>query len=226
MRELLTDKYDRLTKEFKTLQREHAERLYEGISSLVGHKLYECRSSKQYPTTELDEWTVYDYGVLEKDKYKLIDLLGRYYLPTVGCKQKPTKVLIEAMEDYIEKYKQIPDSEFNVLFYVEKKGKFSKSSRGYEFVPGIGFEGHVSFDPESFAEKIKADREEYEKNYAPREGYVKCERCGKQVPANEVVKYKLIYRSRDNYGKACVASRIGQFCSGDCALNEQMSLEG
>jgi hypothetical protein len=81
-------------------------------------------------------------------------------------------------------------------------------------------------DKGDFGEKINADREEYERTYKPREGYVKCERCGKQVPENEVVKYKLIYQTWDQYRGRYVTSRIGTFCSGECAMNEQMALEG
>ena len=89
-----------------------------------------------------------------------------------------------------------------------------------------GFGHNVSLDPDSFKEKIVKDKEEYEKYYAPREGYVACERCGKQVPINEAVKHKLFYIGLDRFtGRRRSLTRVGTFCSGECAMNEQMALE-
>ena len=48
----------------------------------------------------------------------------------------------------------------------------------------------------------------------------------RQVAIDKVVKHKIIYRSRDKFGKACVVERIGTFCSGECAYNQQCAYEG
>lgn len=228
MRELLNDKYLRLKNEYETLKKERAGRLFGGIDAMVGLYLYECQSSPRHPMDELLKWNITGYSCIPKDRHKTADKLGHYSFPTPDRNKKPTKALIAECESYIEKYKEAPDDEFEVIFYVESRLKIGLASMGVRFSPGAGFEYNKwSFDPEWFDEKIAKDREEYEKFYAPREGYVACERCGKQVPENEAVKYKLIYQGWDQYAhKRRVMDRVGTFCSGECAMNEQMSLEG
>lgn len=231
MRELLSDKYNRLKEREAEIENAHAEAICPGLKGFVGKKLYELRSSPRYPMSEPEEWTVTDVGVVAKNRYELAKFLGDYGFPS----GRVTKKLIAEAEEYLDKLEKVPLDMYDALFGLERFSEWTdsngerhtcKSSYGVRFVPGKGFDGQYSFDKESFREKIEHDKAEYEKFYAPREGYVKCERCGKQVPENEVVKYKLIYQTWDQYRGRYVTSRIGTFCSGECALNEQMSLEG
>lgn len=232
MRELLSDKYNRLKKRETEIENAHAEAICPGLKEFVGKKLYELRSSPRYPMSEPEEWTVTDVGVVAKNRYELAKFLGGYSFPS----GRVTKKLIAEAEEYLDKLEKVPLDMYDALFGLERFSEWTdsngerrtcKSSYGVRFVPGKGFDGSYSFDKESFREKIEHDKAEYEKFYAPREGYVPCERCGKQVPETEAVKYNLIYRAYDNRaGRQYVAKRMGKFCSGECAMNEQMALEG
>ena len=228
MREKIADTYAKLVKREKEIRKEIAKKLFPGVEDLVGKKLYRLQSSPRHPNDELEEWTITGFSSVGKNRHELADYLGGYSLP--GAKII-TKVVLEEAKAYMEKYESAPLDMFEVIFYIErthtwKDGSTSKAMSSERYTE-TGFPNNTSLDPESFKEKIAKDKEEYEKTYAPREGYIACERCGKQVPVNEVVKYKLIYQGYDqNLRKARVMSRIGTFCSGECAMNEQMSLEG
>ena len=226
MKELLTDKYARLKNELDEYKMAIAEQIYPGCGKLVGKTIYHCCSCKQYPTDEVHEWKIDKcYGIIIKEnkRHEVAKLVGGYSSPSGD---KITKKLIAECEEYIRKYKELPIEVFDVFFSVVRHGEKCTTSSGVGYSPETGFEQNFSLDKSDFDEKIKADREEYERTYKPREGYVKCERCGKQVPENEVVKYKLIYQTWDKCHGRYVTSRVGTFCSGECAMNEQMSLEG
>ena len=226
MKELLADKYVRLKNELDDYKMAIAEQMYPGCKDLVGKTIYECRSRQQYPTDEFYEWKIDKcYGITAKDnkRYEVAKLVGGYSFPSGG---KVTKKLIAECEEYVRKYKELPIDVFDVFFSIVRYEEKCKTSSGLRYSPESGFERNFGLTKSDFDEKIKADQEEYERTYKPREGYVKCERCGKQVPENEVVKYKLIYQAWDSSRGKYVTSRIGTFCSGNCALNEQMSLEG
>lgn len=225
-KELLADKYFRLKKELDEYKENIAEQLYPNCKELVGKTIYECRSRKQHPSNEFYEWKIDKfYGAIEKSdkRHEVAKLVGGYSYPAGG---KVTKKLVAECEEYIKKYKELPVEDFDVFFSIVRHNETSRTSSGLRYSPEKGFEQNFGLDKSDFDEKIKADFEEYEKTYKPREGYVKCERCGKQVPEKDVVKYKLIYQTWDNIRGRYVASRIGTFCSGECAMNEQMSMEG
>lgn len=219
MREKIADIYERLVQRNKEIDEDFLNKLYPDAKDFIGKKLYVCRSSFRNPSNELEEWIITDVSIIQKNTRN-----GYIFMPH---SKKITKKFIESVEAYIEMYENLPLDTFDVFFSIERSDKYGKTSSGLRYVVGSGFtDKNVSLDPKDFDEKIKADKEEYEKYYKPREGCVACERCGKQVPIENVVKYKLIYQSWDSrYGRR-VVNRIGQFCSGDCALNEQMSLEG
>lgn len=226
MKELLADKYARLKNELDEYEMAIAEKMYPGCKDLVGKTIYECHSRKQHPSDEFYEWKIDKCcGAMVKDKkrHEVAKLVGGYSFPSGG---RVTKKLVAECEEYVKKYKELPLDDFDVFFYIVRHDEKWNTSSGLRYSPETGFERNFGLDKSDFDEKIKADKEEYERTYKPREGYVKCERCGKQVPENEVVKYKLIYQAWDNYRGRYVTSRIGTFCSGECALNEQMSLEG
>jgi len=226
MKELLADKYIRLKNELDEYKMAIAEQMYPGCKGLVSKTIYECRSCKQYPTDEFYEWKIDKcYGITTKDinRHEVAKLVGGYSFPAGG---RVTKKLISKCEEYVRKYKELPIDTFDVFFSIVRYDEKWKSSSGLRYSPETGFERNFGLNKSDFDEKIKADKEEYERTYKPREGYVKCERCGKQVPENEVVKYKLIYQAWDYQCGRYVTSRIGAFCSGECAMNEQMSLEG
>lgn len=61
--------------------------------------------------------------------------------------------------------------------------------------------------------------------YAPREGCTPCAYCGKQVPNDKLVKHRIIFQGLEN-GKRKIKEQVMNFCSGECAMNEQCSREG
>ena len=222
MREKLADIYGKLLSRKEEIDKEMTGKMLPGWESLIGKKLYRCMSSYRNPTSELEEWTVYDIGIVAKDNRELSDYLGHYGIPT----GKITKKLVEEAKEYVDKYESVPLEMFEILFLIEGRLGGSRVTTGERYKPGVGFKDEkISFHPADFNEKIEADQIEYDKNYRPREGYVACERCGKQVPEKDVVRYKLIYRG-SMYGRQMVMNRMGTFCSGQCAMDEQMSLEG
>ena len=226
MKELLAGKYARLKNELDEYKMAIAEQMYPGCKELVGKTIYECRSGKQHPSDEFYEWKIDRfYGITTKDskRHEVAKLVGGYSFPSGD---KVTKKLIAECEKYVRKYKELPLDDFDVFFSIMRDDETSRTSSGLRYSPDTGFERNFGLDKSDFDEKIKADREEYEKVYKPREGYVACERCGKQVPENEAVKYKLIYQAWDYQRGRYVTSRIGAFCSGECAINEQMSMDG
>ena len=139
MRELLEDKYARLLKESKQLEKERANRIFEDAERMVGLYLYECTSHPRHPSDEFIKWKVTHYSSTPKDRHKVADKLGHnYYFPS--CHKKPTKALVAECESYLEKYKDIPDNEFDVIFYVEtiRKDINCKSYMGVRFNPDTG----------------------------------------------------------------------------------------
>jgi len=63
------------------------------------------------------------------------------------------------------------------------------------------------------------------KNLTMKKDLIKCNRCQKEIEVSKSITLKIYYRDRVN-GKAVTKSYLGQFCCGECAGNEQMSMEG
>ena len=181
--------------------------------SLPGVPLYECIASPRCfnPDKTIKEWTV----IGDFLRFEGINLYAR---PRVN------KVARRADLDTIIGYwSKLQRAKPEMLIRVENLGKFGREECAVRArdVDGVKY----AWSQEALAPTIDKIRREYEENYAPREGCVACERCGKQVPMAEVVKYKLIYQGLNQFGVRSVIERIGTFCSGRCAENEQMSLE-
>ena len=222
MREKIADIYEGLRQRKNEIDLTRADQILPGWRDYIGKTLYESRSSKHNPTDEMDEWTIDDVSVMAKDPNTVWETTGCFHFPD----GKVTKKLVEEARDYVEKYENIPLDMFQILFHISRHDKWGKSMAGEPYEPGVGFKfRNMAFDPADHKEKIEADRKEYEEYYKPREGYVACERCGKQIPEDQAVKHKLIYQGT-LYGKKAVLSRVATFCSGQCAMDEQMSLEG
>lgn len=58
-----------------------------------------------------------------------------------------------------------------------------------------------------------------------RSGFTPCAYCGKQVPNDKLVKHRIIFQGLEN-GKRKIKEQVMNFCSGECAMNEQCSREG
>lgn len=181
---------------------------------LPGFPLYHCVASPRWckPDEAVEEWTVTGVSILFPGTYG-------HARPRVNKIARLDNLV--ALRDY---FHALQSAEPDLLIHVDRLEKYGRVQRG---VRGKDIDGvKYAWTPEDLAPTIERYRREYEENYAPREGCVACERCGKQVPADKVVRYKLIYQGRDQYGNRRVMDRVGSFCSGECAANEQMSLEG
>lgn len=224
---MIAEAYEELRLRHKQYKDSLARTLFDGdISSMIGKKVYTLLSSPKHPSEECEEWTITRYGVLLKDRNKWGRQIG-YDIPSG---KRITKKLLEEAQSYIREYEKIPLDEFYITFGIERVDNNCKTSTGIRFRDGQ-FETlngtPVSFSQDVFQDLIAEHKRLYEEKYAPREGCVPCERCGKQVPLSDVVRYKLVYRAWDfERQRGYVTDRIGVFCSGECAMNEQMSLEG
>ncbi len=180
---------------------------------LPGVPLYECAAFPRCfnPDTAIKEWTI-------TGDFIIFDGMNRYVRPRVN------KVARRADLDAIISYWSVLQrAKPDILIRVECLEKFGRvqSAVNAKDVDGVKY----AWSREALAPTIEKIQREYEENYAPREGCVACERCGKQVPEAEAVKYELIYQGFDQFRVRRVLHRIGTFCSGKCAANEQMSLE-
>ena len=166
-------------------------------------------------------------GTPEPDKYvreytyekAVVSFAGVNSWGRPQIKSKATRNSLKALQVY---YDKIRNAEPELWLDLKKLGyDCYYSSRKASEINNI----RIAWNREALQPEIEKQRKDYVKLYAPREGYVACERCGKQVPIDKAVKSKLIYQGMLN-GKKAVLSRIGTFCSGECADEQQMSLEG
>lgn len=196
------------------IQQEQIRLIGELSVPLPGFPLFECVASPRWckPDEAVKEWTVTGVSIL---------------FPGTYGHQRPRISKIARRDNLValrEYFHALRSAEPDLLIHVdrlEKYGRIQRCVRGKD-IDGV----KNAWTREALAPTIEKYRREYEEQYAPREGCVACERCGKQVPADKVVRYKLIYQGRDRYGVRRVMDRVGSFCSGECAANEQMSLEG
>lgn len=127
---------------------------------------------------------------------------------------------INQLQEYFDELKQYGE----IFFCTSKKDTIGKWSSGV-WLSDIDND-YYAFSPDDLKDAIERHNKIYEDKYAPREGYVHCDYCHKQVPIDKVVKSTIFYRGRDNYGIMRSLKREGTFCSGQCAFNEQCACEG
>lgn len=215
MKQSLTQQFRELETTIDAYIKQTELRLIEELRvPLPGFPLYALIASPRHydPDNVVEEWTLESVSVLFPGTYG-------HSRPRVNKVARRDDWV--ALRDY---FSALQAAEPDLLIHVGRVEKYGHVQRG---VRGKDIDGvKYAWNIDDFTTTIERYREEYEEKYAPREGCVACERCGKQVPADKVVKYKLIYQGRDRYGVRRVMERIGTFCSGECAFNEQCSLEG
>lgn len=85
-----------------------------------------------------------------------------------------------------------------------------------------GYAGYIKSDRVSFnREDLLELSEELKDKYIAKEGQIKCAYCNIAVDEDKSVKHKVI--SYVNYGSP---GRYFRYCSGKCAMNDQMAHEG
>lgn len=215
MKQSLTQQFRELETTIDAFVKQTELRLIEELRvPLPGFPLYYCTASPRWckPDEAVEEWTVTGDSVMFPGTYG-------HARPRVNKVARRDDLV--ALREY---FHALQSAEPDLLIHVDRLEKYGRTQRG---VRGKDIDGvKYAWTREELAPIIERYRREYEENYAPREGCVACERCGKQVPADKVVRFKLIYQGLDQYRNRRVMERVGSFCSGECAANEQMSLEG
>jgi len=132
---------------------------------------------------------------------------------------KPTKEEVKRIAEFSQSDFQYKRGEI-MIYYTEKHEK-------YECSGAVSLKEHEENqrwlstiqEAKNKAKAVKKEREERERLL--NNGHIACHYCGKIVPENQAVNYKII--SYANYGKA---GKMGQYCSGDCGVSDQMAHEG
>ena len=98
-----------------------------------------------------------------------------------------------------------------------------KDQCGYGTVTGAHPYGKIESDPMMAwtAEALEPEIERRRALYAPRDGHKPCNYCQKQTPEGDLVSATIYYRERGGS-----RTKVGQYCSGQCAGNDQCGHEG
>ncbi len=158
----------------------------------------------------------YSFVIWNVDK---VSFTTRKYLRRPVINKRATAEHVRQLREYFN----VLTTEGEIIFHASHNDKY-KTSTGI-WLSEIDND-HYAFDEESLSDAIAKHNKIYDEKYAPREGCIPCDYCKKQVPLDKVVKQKIWYRGRDSFGIARSLTRIGNFCSGECAMNEQCSCEG
>lgn len=145
----------------------------------------------------------------------------RTYLTNAASK-KVTKDYLDNAREYVN---LLDKAEVVTKVLIHRPGMYSaESARLSDIIPSKGY----SFNEYDLKEISEKRRE----LYAPRDGYVPCAYCRKQVRIEEVVKHDIIFQnsrpdpfSKSGY-KRFVDRKTNNYCSGKCAGNDQMAHEG
>lgn len=120
----------------------------------------------------------------------------------------------------------IKNNNKDIFFYIERCYSSGKILSGVG-LSSIKEVGDYAFTVEALEPIMEKKTKRWIELYKPREGYTACAYCGKQVPIEKVVKHKIIGRGWDERRhKQVVTEQIMEFCSGECAFNEQCAREG
>lgn len=207
-----------LTEQFRTLERE--------VDAFIGEKTAEYKDVRQIWKRD---WITgqHSSGAMPWDVEKVCFMLPNEYSrkrenerPVINKRAKQSDV--EQLRWHFELLKKYGEV-FFLTVQQDAQGRWTTHSSVW--LKDID-DDHYGFSKEALAPAIERHNRIYEEQYAPREGCVPCSYCRKQVPLDKVVKSTLIYRSRDRYGKAYVAQEVRDYCSGQCAYNDQCAHEG
>lgn len=110
-----------------------------------------------------------------------------------------------------------------IYYRTEWDGKYGKCSHSVKLSEIDN--KNVSFKKDPLLKEYEIRKKRYLDLYAPREGCTPCAYCGKQVPNDKLVKHRIIFQGLVN-GKRKLKEQVMNFCSGECAMNEQCSREG
>ena len=160
---------------------------------------------KEKPTT------IYKASTYEINELKIIGIFVRgkkeYYHT-----DKPTKIDIEYYRDYVQKFNE---DEKQIFFRYQEIYSNGGSATGAYKIQDIEKDKCLSFNRD---ELVEFQKELLEK-YGAKEGYQACAYCGKQVPIESLVPYKIIFQDSkpDPYSKTgwkkFVNQKTNMYCS-------------
>ena len=136
----------------------------------------------------------------------------KHHYPPYFFGKRPSKEKVNEMKNYIQHY---PSMEKQVIIAHSYMSGTYKSSGGTAY-------GNLETDKTIAltADELSPLLEERKEKYAPREGYVPCTYCRKQVPEKDAVEYTVIARQYTNMRKTAL------YCCIDCGAHDQMAHEG
>lgn len=135
-------------------------------------------------------------------------------------KKRCTKKDIDKLLEFFDRIKK---ADREIYYRTEWDGKYGKCSHSVKLSEIDN--KNVSFKKDHLLKEYEIRKKRYLDLYAPREGCTPCAYCGKQVPNDKLVKHRIILQGLEN-GKRKIKEQVMNFCSGECAMNEQCSREG
>lgn len=150
-----------------------------------------------------------------------------YYRPNVGYCPKINKRASECDIRSIQKYfSDIKEASKEISFSILRKEKLGKSI-AYVSLDKLRNGDEYAFTEEALIPLIERKTKEYVEIYKPREGYTPCAYCHKQVPNDKIIKRKILTTGYDHIlHKQVLITLTKDFCSDQCAFNEQCANEG
>jgi len=131
-------------------------------------------------------------------------------------RKRPSKPQVEQIKYYFENADLDLDKIlFHYHYFIDLGGRCSGAFKFSDLNTYLNKEQAETKSLE-FSDKYK-----HEQGLVDKGTHIRCERCRKITETDKVVNFHL--HSYVNYGSQ---GRNGKFCSGECAGNEQMSLEG
>ena len=167
----------------------------------------------------------------EEEKYVIeewdIDEIAIYYEPYVGNCPKINKRASERDIKSIQKYfSDIKEADKEIRFFIIKRHKLGKSLYSTN-LDDLRNGNEYTFTKEALMPLIEHKNKEWVEYYKPREGYTPCAYCHKQVPNDKIIKREILTIGYDQrLHKQVLVTLTKDFCSGQCAFNEQCANEG
>jgi hypothetical protein len=151
---------------------------------------------------------------------KITVYLGNEY---IHVNKSITEKNLESLYNLIRNFNNIPK---DVMLHYTQVMQQYKASGAYKY-KDVCIKNKMSFEKEN-PELIELQKSMNEK-YGKKEGFSPCHYCGKQVPTQELVPYKIIFQGAKQtmlgWVKALV-EETNMYCSKGCGIYDQMGHEG
>ena len=126
--------------------------------------------------------------------------------------KRPTAIKLVELQEYFDTFNPTPDD--IQLAYSFSDGTW-KTSGAY------GLKKIAEDERLAYCADVLIPLQNHLKElYEPREGYIPCTYCGKQIPEDTAVNYTVVARQYPGMKKTA------KYCPGDCGVHDQMAHEG